>query len=398
MVENKYGETFEDLRKKAEEVLKDKNGLPSNRALEIDELIHELEVHQIELEMQNEELVTTQMELENSRREYYELYDFAPVGYFTLDENVIIKRVNLLGAEILGKPRKYLINEALIRFISPSSKKTFHEHFQEVKRNQLKKRCQIKLISDNKIPFFLSLDTDAVLDEKGNFKGFRTTLTDISERKKMEGDIEDSLKEKELLLKEIHHRVKNNLQVISSLLNMQSRYIRNKTDKELFRESQTRAKSMALIHERLYQSTDLRRIDFGEYIQTLTYDLYHSYGGNPKFIKLNMALEPIMVDINTAVPCGLIVNELLSNVLKHAFPQGKTGDLTIKFYSNDGNLVLIVRDEGVGFPEDIDFRNTESLGLSLVNTLVGQIDGEIEIMVDHGTEFKITFPEVKFDE
>lgn len=303
-----------------------------------------------------------------------------------------------MGAEILGKPRKYLINEALIRFISPSSKKTFHDHFQEVKKTQLKKRCQIKLISNNKIPFFISLDTAAILDEKGKFKGFRTTLTDISERKKMEGEIGDSLKEKELLLKEIHHRVKNNLQVISSLLNMQSRYIKNKTDQELFRESQTRAKSMALIHERLYQSTDLRRIDFGEYIKTLTYDLYHSYGGNPNTIKLNIELEPIMVDINTAVPCGLIVNELLSNTLKHAFPNGRRGELNIKFYSKNKNLVLIVRDDGVGFPEDLNFRNTESLGLNLVNTLVGQINGEIEIMVDHGTEFKIKFPEVKFDD
>lgn len=393
-----YGEKFEDLREKAEKALQDKKGLPTNKALEIGELIHELEVHQIELEMQNEDLIKTQMDLENSRRDYYELYDFAPVGYFTLDENVIIKRVNLLGAEILGKPRKYLINEALIRFISPSSKKTFHDHFQEVKKTQLKKRCQIKLISNNKIPFFISLDTAAILDEKGKFKGFRTTLTDISERKKMEGEIGDSLKEKELLLKEIHHRVKNNLQVISSLLNMQSRYIKNKTDQELFRESQTRAKSMALIHERLYQSTDLRRIDFGEYIKTLTYDLYHSYGGNPNTIKLNIELEPIMVDINTAVPCGLIVNELLSNTLKHAFPNGRRGELNIKFYSKNKNLVLIVRDDGVGFPEDLNFRNTESLGLNLVNTLVGQINGEIEIMVDHGTEFKIKFPEVKFDD
>ena len=116
-----------------------------------------------------------------------------------------------------------------------------------------------------------------------------------------------------------------------------------------------------------------------------------------KLSNLIWNLEPILVDINTAVPCGLIVNELLSNTLKHAFPNGKTGDLNIKFYSKDENLVLIVRDDGVGFPEDIDFRNTESLGLSLVNTLVGQINGEIEIMVDHGTEFKITFPEVKFD-
>lgn len=154
---------------------------------------------------------------------------------------------------------------------------------------------------------------------------------------------------------------------------------------------------MALIHERLYQSKDLRRIDFGEYIQTLTYDIYHSYGGNPKVIKLNMDLESIMVDINTAVPCGLIVNELLSNTLKHAFPKGRMGDLNIKFYSKDDHLILIIQDNGIGFPDNLDFRNTESLGLSLVNTLVGQINGEIEIMVDHGTEFRITFPEVKFD-
>lgn len=210
--------------------------------------------------------------------------------------------------------------------------------------------------------------------------------------------IENSLKEKETLLKEIHHRVKNNLQVISSLLNLQSEHIKDKTDQEIFRESQTRARSMALIHERLYQSTDLRRIDFAEYIQTLISDLYRTYGGNPEVIKLKMDLEPIMVDINTAVPCGLIINEMVSNVMKHAFPNGMTGDLNIKFYLKDENLILIVRDNGIGFPQNIDFKNTESLGLSLVNTLIGQIDGEIEIMADNGSEFRITFPEVKFDE
>lgn len=397
MEEDRYGKKFEVLRKKAEEALKDKKGLANNQALEIDELIYELEVHQIELEIQNEELEKTQIELEDSRRDYYELYDLAPVGYLTLDENGIIKKVNLLGAELLGKPRKYLINEAFIRFISPSSKETFHYHFQEVKKTQLKKRCQIKLISDKKIPFFLSLDTDAVMNENGNFKGFRTTLTDISERTKIENEMADSLNEKEMLLKEIHHRVKNNLQVISSLLNLQSEFVKDKNDQELFRESQTRAKSMALIHERLYQSTDLRRIDFSEYIQSLISDLYSTYGNNTESITLKMELEPIMLDINVAIPCGLIINELVSNVMKHAFPNDEKGELNIKFYSNDGNLILIIHDNGLGFPKDFDFKNTDSLGLKLVNTLVNQIDGQIELMKVKGTGFKIKFPEVKFD-
>ncbi|BDZ66948.1 sensor histidine kinase [Methanobacterium ferruginis] len=517
----KQGIRFEDLRMKAEEVLVEKKGHSKKLTLEINELIHELEVHQIELEIQNENLIKTQILLEESRRDYVELYDFAPVGYFTFDKNWIIKRVNLTGFTILGIPRKFLINTAFVRYIDPSYRKIFYEHCQEVKESHEKNHCELELLSKEKSPFFASLDSIMVSDKGGKFKEFRTILTDITERKRAEKEIEESnnrlkaiidaipdlmfevdaegrfydynapvmdelyvppeqflgktvsevlppeaadkimealkeaaekgkhqgktyklsfpggtryfelsiakksiskskphfialthditqrekakeqikqsLREKEILLKEIHHRVKNNLQVISSLLNMQSAYIKDKNDQELFRESQTRARAMALIHERLYQSTDLRSIDFGEYIRTLVWDLYRIYGCKPDTIQLKMDLEPVPVDINAAIPCGLIINELMSNAIKHAFPDDQKGEITIKFYQKDHKLILTVKDNGIGFPADIGLDNASSLGLTLVNTLVNQIGGEIEINLDGGTEVTITFPEVEFD-
>ncbi|MCC7551694.1 MAG: sensor histidine kinase, partial [Methanobacterium sp.] len=149
-------------------------------------------------------------------------------------------------------------------------------------------------------------------------------------------------------------------------------------------------------HERLYRSTDLKKIDFGEYIHTLANDLFHTYVTDPSRIKLNMNLENVMVDINTTVPLGLILNELVTNSMKYAFPEGKEGEIDIEFHKQEDNFILIVSDTGVGFPEGLDFRNTDSLGLQLVNNLVSQIDGEITLDNNQGTEFKITFKDVEY--
>ena len=220
---------------------------------------------------------------------------------------------------------------------------------------------------------------------------------DITERKEANQQIAKALKEKEILIKEIHHRVKNNLIVMSSLLNLQADYVKDKASYGMFMESKDRARSMALIHERLYQSADLREIDFGDYIRSLAMELYRTYVSNPEIIKINLDLESVMVDINTAIPCGLIINELVTNAFKHAFPQNITGEVNIKFHTKDGNCILKVSDNGIGLPHDIDLKNSESLGLKLVNVLAGQIDGEIKINADQGTMFRIDFPEVKFE-
>lgn len=208
--------------------------------------------------------------------------------------------------------------------------------------------------------------------------------------------VEESLKSKEMLLKEIHHRVKNNLMIISSLLNLQSRYITDQTSLDIFKESQNRTRSMALIHERLYQTHDLKQIDFGDYIQRLSRELIQTYDAELGKIDLTVDAENILIDINTAVPLGLISNELITNSLKHAFPNGNGGKICVKFLSTNGNREFAVKDDGIGFPEDLDYKNSNSLGLQIINNLTDQIDGEITLNRSPGTEFKIIFQEPKF--
>jgi two-component sensor histidine kinase len=222
---------------------------------------------------------------------------------------------------------------------------------------------------------------------------------EIAERKRAEEQIKASLGEKEVLLKEIHHRVKNNLQVVSSMLQLQSRNIKDKETVEMFQESRNRVRSMALVHERLYQSRDLAMVDFAKYIQSLTSYLCRSYGVNTNVIQLKTNLHDVFLGVDTAIPCGLILNELVSNSLKHAFPEGREGEIRIELRS-DGNdkFTLMVSDNGIGLLEDLDFRNTESLGLQLVNTLVNQLEGTIELDRRGGTTFKITFAEMKYEE
>jgi len=215
---------------------------------------------------------------------------------------------------------------------------------------------------------------------------------DITERKQVEEQIRKSLKEKEVLLQEIHHRVKNNMQVISSLINLQSEYVKDKESLEMFKESRDRILSMAFVHEKLYQSEDLTRIDFDDYIRSITKHLFRTYFLDPNAVRLNVNCSDVFLDINKAVPCGLIINELISNAFKHAFPEGRKGEITIGFHPDgDNRLTLVVSDNGVGFPEDIDISDTETLGLHLISILVTQLKGTLEVERDRGATFKITF-------
>ncbi len=218
---------------------------------------------------------------------------------------------------------------------------------------------------------------------------------EVTERKKEHKKVIAALKEKEVLLKEIHHRVKNNMQVISSILNLQSRHIKDKHALKMFEDSQNRIKSMALVHEKLYESENLAGIDFAEYIRSMTSYLFSLYKIG-QAIGLNIDIKDILLDVNTAIPCGLIINELISNSLKYAFPEGIVGEICIQLFSDkDDKFTLIVKDNGIGFPKDLDFRETESLGMQLVIMLVEQLEGTIELDKSKGTNFKITFEKPK---
>jgi len=215
---------------------------------------------------------------------------------------------------------------------------------------------------------------------------------ELTERKEAEKKIKKSLAEKEILLKEIHHRVKNNLQVISSLLYLQSNKAFEPTTMELFNESQNRIRSMALIHEQLYQSEDLVSINFIDYIKGLISHLSNSYQTELHKIKIEKKIENVQLSIDKAIPTGLIINELVSNSLKHAFPDNKKGKINIQMTLNkDKNVHLIIEDNGIGLPEELDPKNPDSLGLQLVNTLTKQLRGTIKYHTSKGTKYLITF-------
>ncbi|WP_392480799.1 PAS domain-containing protein [Nostoc sp. C110] len=215
---------------------------------------------------------------------------------------------------------------------------------------------------------------------------------DITEHKQAEEKIKASLKEKEVLLKEIHHRVKNNLGIVSSLLQMQCRRTQDPVVTSVLRDSQNRIASIALVHEKLYRSEDLADIDFAQYIPDLTTHLFDSYNVNSSQIHLKIQVDDASLDIETAIPCGLIINELVSNALKYAFVGNIRGEIEVKFYQeSESILTLIIRDNGIGLPENFDSKKAKTLGINLVQGLVKQLRGKLEIESHQGTQFKITF-------
>ncbi|MBZ2166194.1 sensor histidine kinase [Methanobacterium spitsbergense] len=221
------------------------------------------------------------------------------------------------------------------------------------------------------------------------------TFTDITERKKAEIEIKNSLNEKEVLLREINHRVKNNLQIIASLLHLQADSIDDKKIADILKESETRVKSMAIVHEKLYQSPNFNDINFKQYLEKLVYDILYTYGIKIGLIKVQMEIEDIHLNIDTAIPLGLIINELITNTIKYAFPQNK-GTITIQLKSLTEKMEITIADDGIGLPKDINLENPETLGLKLVQSLVKQLDGDLKLNTDKGTEFKITFKELKY--
>jgi PAS domain S-box-containing protein len=238
-----------------------------------------------------------------------------------------------------------------------------------------------------------------LFDASGEVESIVEINLDITRRKRAEEQLRTALKEKEVLLKEIHHRVKNNFQTISSLLSLQSVYIKDEQTLELFKNSQGRIKTMALIHEKLYESRDLSKIDFNEYIRSLTAHIFDSYLLQPGQVRLKIKIKKdIRLNIDTAIPIGLIINELVSNSLKYAFPESRKGDIQVNLgncIDNKYDYTLIVADNGVGILEEINFEKSNSLGMSIIYAMVKQLHGVINLDKKRGTTFTIKFRKLK---
>ncbi|HSE39419.1 MAG TPA: histidine kinase dimerization/phosphoacceptor domain -containing protein, partial [Acidobacteriota bacterium] len=224
-------------------------------------------------------------------------------------------------------------------------------------------------------------------------EGISLYFQDITSRKKTEEQLRQSLQEKDILLKEIHHRVKNNLQVIASLLGLQSSNIYDPAVRALFKDSQDRIRAMALVHEKLNGSENLSEIDLGIYIEDLANDLLHSYGLSREKITLNVTVHGVLLSLERAISCAMILHELISNSMKYAFPGEKTGKIEISLNEESPGLaVLKVSDNGVGFPKDLQVGKTKSLGLRLVSLLTKQLQGTMSIIRNNGVSFHLMFP------
>jgi two-component sensor histidine kinase len=237
-----------------------------------------------------------------------------------------------------------------------------------------------------------------IIDEKGEVTAVVEHGRDVSERiqmmqtiKESENQLKASLKEKEILLKEIHHRVKNNMAIVSSLLQLQAQYVDDEELIRIFSESRNRIAAMALVHEKLYQSKDFIEIDLNEYIQILVDNLFSSYNINKESVGLVTDIDNIHLDIDRLIPCGLILNELITNSLKHAFKDGEEGEIRIAFKAADNKVGFSVMDNGRGLPENVDFSNPQTLGLKLISSLTRQLRGEISHNGGEGLSVEIAF-------
>jgi PAS domain S-box-containing protein len=214
---------------------------------------------------------------------------------------------------------------------------------------------------------------------------------DITERMQTERDLAAAVADKEVLLKEVHHRVKNNLQIISSLLNMQAELLFEPSLKEVLLESRRRVESMAMIHERLYSDDDIDHLDFRQYVEALARELFNVYFVNSNLVRLRLELEPVSLELNQAIPCGLILNELLANCLKYAFPDTRQGEILVALGCHGDRLTLRVADNGIGLPPGLDWRKTQTLGLRIVNILARQLMGTVHHEASAGADFSLIF-------
>jgi PAS domain S-box-containing protein len=282
--------------------------------------------------------------------------------------------------------------EEVDAIISPRRSRMFRILFGQVKRGA-SHQFEVKLSWNDRI-FWLEIFMNPIFDTEGNIVDVSLVAHDISEKKISSIEIEESLKEKEVLLKEIHHRVKNNLQVISSILNLQSSFVTDENTLGILRESRNRIRSMAIIHEYLYRTEDFSSIKFGNYLENLITNLISSYSIN-KNVELKTDFTDISLVLDQAIPCGLLINEVITNSLKYAWEEGEDGCISVKLSQEDNVVVLEIKDDGKGLPKKFEEMNSDTLGLQLIETLSEQLDAHLIVDAKSGTKYLIKFENIK---
>ncbi len=334
-------------------------------------------------------------DLHDSEKKYKSLFEVNPEYTILIGENGIILDVNNATINLTSLSKKEIIgkNFSELEIIFPEDLKTQLDNIKRLLEGKSVEPFESRFIDKNGVIKWVIVHLTTIRKNK-KINYILGIASDITEQKVAEIKLNSSLNEKNNLLQEIHHRVKNNMQIISSLLNLQKQYVNDDEAVNVLQESQNRVKSMAMVHEKIYLSKDLAHINFGDYIQSLVSNLFYSYTVDKSRIRSVFKIDDVNLNIETAVPCGLIISELVSNGLKHAFPNEMKGRILISLNATGNKYELIICDNGIGLPKGLNINNLESLGLLLVKNLTDQIEGQININNTYGTEFKIVFKEL----
>ena len=421
-----------ELRRKAEAFLgRDSTGTEDQVITDAKVLLHELSVHQVELELQNQELMEARNTAERLQEKYFALYDLAPIGYAGFDIHGKVTDINLAGAELVGEPRNRIVNTRFQLFLAQADISRFSDFIINLFRNGVKTSCEVQLERD-RVPLAI-VRIDGVLAKQEPEKTIvcRAALVDITGQRAAERDLlfrnrelaalnsnleqvrgelqekqerlMQSLADKDALLEEVHHRVKNNLSAFISLLSLKGSYEDSPEGKRLKKDLLNRARSMALIHETLYRTRKFSSVDMDVYLKTLIEQVSESYGTHVP-VQVHVNAGGVVLDLARATPCGLIINELITNSYKYAFPdgfdclqnRGRPCSITVSLTEEAGTCLLTISDNGIGIPKGKNPRDAESLGLKLVNILAKhQLRATMEILDGEGTRFLFRFPNNK---
>jgi PAS domain S-box-containing protein len=322
------------------------------------------------------------------------LIDALPVPVFYKDSEGRYLGCNSSFEKFFGNKKEKVTGKSVYELSPKEFADLYHEKDRALLQNPGIQICESTVKDRGGVVHNVIFHKATFSNMDGSVGGLIGAILDITDRKRAEVQLHASLREKDILLREIHHRVKNNMQVIIGLLDLQASSSGNPELMEMLNKGQSRIRSMALVHEKLYASKDFTRINLAGYLRTLSQDLFQSYKINPGKIDLIIQTDGVYVDINKAIPCGLVLNELISNVLKHAFPGDRQGELQIIIREEKNTeMEIVVRDNGMGLPDDVDIHQPRTMGLNLVNGLVKkQLKGQMEVRRDNGTEIRIKFP------
>lgn len=336
--------------------------------------------------------------LRQSEERLRRVIDASPTAMVMINKEGLIEMVNVEAEKVFGYSRHEMLGRP-VEMLIPDKFRGGHPSLRQMfYRNPQSRRMgagrDLYALRKDLSEFPVEIGLNPIETEEGTL--VLSAIVDITDRKHKEQRIEAALREKDVMLREIHHRVKNNLQIIDSLLNLQAARIADSNVQDMLRESQNRIRSMALIHQTLYQSNDFAEIDFRLFLESLVHALASSHGVDPEQIHMTVEADPVTLPLDSAIPCGLAVNELITNALKHAFPARRPGKVITRLTKEaSGNVMVSVTDDGIGMPGNIDIATTQTLGLQLVMLLADQLGGSVVMDTTKNTRFQLSFPGTK---